>query len=218
MGELMSALTNSLSERGAEIHFESRFEIPEVITTPIVLATSAWQASELLKSARPKLATKLAHVESLPLLSVTCFFKHGNKDLRGFGCLFPRRQKFHSLGVLFNDCIFAGRARAGIRSETWILGGAHNRDIAAVSDDEILRRILQDRGRLGGDDVPPLDYKIQRWTRALPHYTCDWAKHLEDVHDDPPIYLHGNYLGEIGLSRIYARSIRLAVQLKASYG
>jgi oxygen-dependent protoporphyrinogen oxidase len=91
-------------------------------------------------------------------------------------------------------------------------------DIAAVPDDEILRRIVHDRQRLGRDDSAPLDYKIQRWTRALPHYTCAWARHLENIQDDPPIYLHGNYLGEIGLSRIYARSIRLADKLKAHHG
>lgn len=216
MGELIKKLKEACVKQGVRFHFKSEFAIPEYVTSPIVIATSAWHAEKLLKSSHPEVAHKLGQCESLGLVSATCFFQGTPHDLKGFGCLFPRSQGFSSLGVLFNNCVFSGRSKA--RSETWILGGASFQDCVAESDEDILRRIMADREKMGQSGGALLDYRITRWPRALPHYTVDWEKTLKHLRIEPPFFLHGNYLGQLGLARIYLRSKQLAQEIQERYG
>lgn len=211
MGELMTALA-----RKVNVHYKSNYEMPEKLDGPLVVASSAWTAADFLRPRRPELAARLERAEALPLVSVTCFFDPKPTDPRGFGCLFPRAQGFSALGVLFNDCIFDQRSNK--RSETWILGGAGGANIAAEDDAQILARIEADRRRLSGSRDAPLDFAITRWPRAIPHYTLEWERTLLDIDPEPPLYLHGNYLGDLGLARLYGRSRKLARLIEETHG
>jgi oxygen-dependent protoporphyrinogen oxidase len=79
----------------------------------------------------------------------------------------------------------------------------------------LLEIIAKDREKLTGRKAEPLSFKITRWPRALPHYTVQWEKQLAGLEVPKLIYLHGNYLGALGLSKIYQRSIKLAARIKA---
>lgn len=216
MGELMDKLAGYLEQKGTKIHLKSAFSMPEYMTNPLVVATSAWNAADLLEKSHPAISSVLKRCESLPLIRATCFFKEASSDLKGFGCLFPREQKFSSLGVLFDSCIFSDRST--VRAESWILGGALNPSALASSDEEVIESIVSDRKRLMGSSERPLSFHISRWQRALPHYTCKWESDLEELRADPPLYLHGNYLGQIGLGQILNRSVRLASEIKGNHG
>ncbi len=216
MGELMDKLAGFLEQKGSKINLKAAFTMPDYITNPLVIATSAWNAAEILKTSHPHVSQILERCESVPLIRATCFFKESAKDLEGFGCLFPRGQKFNSLGVLFDSCIFAERSQA--RAESWILGGALNPSALAASDEEVIESIVSDRSRLMASSDRPLSFHISRWQRALPHYTCEWEAELADLKPEPPLYLHGNYLGQIGLSQILNRSVQLAAQIKGNHG
>ncbi len=215
MGALMAALVRKLRESGAEIIYDKEFELKN-LDHPVVIASNAWGAAEIVKDCCPELSEKLRHCESLGLVSATLFFEPSEKDLKGFGCLFPTSQGFRSSGVVFNNCVFENRA--DLRSETWILGGALQPGLVALSDEEILALILKDREKLNGKAVEPVEVKITRWPRAIPHYTIQWEKILRNLEVPRPLFLHGNYLGGIGLSKIHQRSIKLAAQLKELYG
>lgn len=216
MGQLMAALLLRLEAEGVTVQFDTEFKFEGTLTRPTVLCTSAWAAAELTKELDPRLSEQLRHCESLPLISTTCFFESRAQDLQGFGCLFPQSQGFHHSGVVFNDCVFVGRSSK--RSETWIAGGALKLDVASMSDDQIRAQIVKDRAKLTGQEVEPLALHVHRWPRAIPHYTIQWEKVLRDLHVPRPLYLHGNYLGALGLSRIHQSSIKLAEQIRDLYG
>lgn len=205
MGALVRALENHLASRGVKIH---RGETVEDYREGVqVWATPAWQAA--------KLYPELGEVESLGLVTVTLFYQN-RPPLAGFGCLFPRSEKVRSLGVLWNPCIFEGRS--SVHSETWILGGASDPEILDKSDNEVLRVIEEDRSRLFGLRESSLQSEITRWPKALPHYTLEWEKALETLRPKKRIYLHGNYLGRIGLSQILERSKLLAEKIALEAG
>jgi oxygen-dependent protoporphyrinogen oxidase len=107
-------------------------------------------------------------------------------------------------------------------SEAWILGGArvHDRkDFLAMSDHQVLNTLLEKRKLLFKEqsrnilsDV--LDVKITRWERAFPHYTVQLESLLQNLNSNPRnIFLHGNYLGQLGLTKILSQSAQLAEQL-----
>lgn len=216
MGELIDKLAGFLEQKGCEIRLKETFNMPEFITTPLVIATSAWNAAEILKTSHPAVSEVLQTCEALPLVRAVCFFKETASDLKGFGCLFPQSQGFNSLGVLFESCVFQDRSK--VRSESWIIGGSRNPTVVALHDHEILETIRVDRERLMGKSEAPVSFHFTRWQRALPHYTCEWEQALQTLKVDPPLYLHGNYLGHIGLGQILNRSAKLAQQIKDNYG
>jgi len=216
MGQLIIALSEYLVSEGVRFEYGQKFGLDSEPRTPTVLATSAWAAGEILATAYPELSQQLGRCESLPLISVTAFFPHQEGELKGFGCLFPEAQGFRSLGVLFNDCIFEGRSK--LRSETWIFGGALNPAVMELSDEQLKANLLTDREHLMNKATSPLSLHITRWPRALPHYTVDWEKSLRELNVPAPLYLHGNYLGDLGLARILKRSKSLALTIRNQYG
>ncbi len=216
MGSLMSALAEDLVTKGALFQFRTGFKMPEFITTPTVICTSAWNAAEIFQMTHPQFSQILKQCESVSLVRVTCFFKPADTDLDGYGCLFPVQQRFHSLGVLFDSCIFPNRSQ--LRAESWILGGAQYPEIGAWSDEQVIESIVADRKRMLGDESRPVSYNITRWPRAIPHYTTKWEAALKTLRVTPPLYLHGNYLGSLGLGRMLNRSVKLAAEIKENYG
>lgn len=207
MGQLITQLEDWLRKEGVSIKTEETFKLSkESPEEAVVIATSVFDLNFVIESIN-------LEVESLPLVSATLFFEKSDKDIEGFGCLFPRSEGFYSLGVLFNSSVFENRS--SLRSETWILGGAFRKDVCRFSDDEILRQIKEDRKRLYGiDDFKgPEDFSVQRWEKALPHIDGKLEKQLEDLKLPPGVYLSGNYLGRIGLAQIVSRNRGLAEQI-----
>lgn len=203
MQQLIDGLVDYLRAKGVHISFS------EVLSSngndPTVVCLSASAAAEYLANASSDLARELAHVEMLSLLTATCFFDKGAATLKGFGCLFPRDQGFRARGVLFNDCIFEGRGPA--RGETWIFGGALDPDVVDLNDEEITGTILADRARFYRKQDNPVAVHIKRWPNALPHYSVDLERILGKLREPPPnLALVGNYLGRIGLAKIFERA------------
>ncbi len=219
MGPLMNEIAEKLRSRGVQIQTGSSWS-PELQASieakgaAIVIATSASTAAEILAQIPQayKITQILSQIEMLPVVTVTAFPDPANQVIRGFGVLFSRLSPMKALGVLFNEFIFPrGFARP---AETWILGGASRPDIIQASDREVLQIISQDRAQLMGTPGDIQDYRITRWPKAFPHYTVGLEQQLNELKlyesELRGIYLHGNYLGRLGLTRILERSGELA--------
>lgn len=207
MQQLIDVLADYLRHAGVEFSLNQ----PARATSgePTVLCTSASAAAAYLSAIAPDLSHQLRTIEMLPLLTATSFYSASPKRLKGFGCLFPRGQGFRALGVLFNSFIFAGRGPA--HSETWIFGGALDREVLQQDDNTLRAMIGGERERLYGCHEEPLATHLTRWPEALPHYSIELERVLKTVPPIPPqIGLVGNYLGRIGLTGIIERAARVA--------
>ncbi|MEQ1875792.1 MAG: FAD-dependent oxidoreductase [Bdellovibrionia bacterium] len=162
----------------------------------VIYCGSARGAAEWLREAAPVTARALSKIDVRPVTTITAFFEPHAADVTGFGILFPRDQDFQALGVLFNGHIFEGRS--ALRSETWIYSGV----------DAGLESVISDRKKLGGWGNP-IEFEITRWPHAIPHYTVDLEALLRTGIELPPnIKLVGNYLGDLGLTKILDRAKR----------
>lgn len=199
MQSWIKGLEQWLHKHGVKIEYNHAVK-PEALTHGLwILATSASASARLLESSSRRSSELLKQVEMLPVMTVTLFFSQREK-LKGFGVLFPETEKFQSLGVLFNHDIFAGRS--DFQSETWILGGAHNKSIMNQTDEQILDLIQQDRKRIFSGENKLMHHTITRWPEALPHYTVELENLLPQLELPSNVHLVGNYLGGIGLSQI----------------
>lgn len=214
MGALMQDLHSLLEKKGVQFFF--RQEAPlDGKYDHLVVATSAREACEVLKKINTPQALEnaglLSQIEMCSLLTATCFFKKAPKKYQGFGILFPRSEKVRALGILMNNFIFS-RGQTG-HSETWIFGGALDGDVLNLADSEIQIEIQNARARALEDSEEIIEVKITRWKQALPHYTIEHEKNIAQLKPMKTVTLHGNYLGQIGLSRILEKSEEIANQL-----
>lgn len=215
----MQQLIDGLCEylKGAGVEFVFNQQAPANPDEPTVVCLSAPAASEYLADPAPNVGEALREVEMLSLVTATCFYAPEAVRLKGFGCLFPNDQGFRARGVLFNDCIFDGRGPA--HAETWIFGGALDREILNLSDQEFAQLIADERRRFYAHSDEALDIHITRWPNALPHYSIDLERMLMDLPPPPSgVALVGNYLGRIGLAKILERAAVVAEDMQRKYG
>lgn len=206
MAAFLSALHARLVELQVPVHCGVKRETFE----KGVLSVYCGPAAEAPGLPRP--------IETVPLVTATLFFPPDERLEPGFGTLFPPNERFWSLGVLYNHCIFEGRGD-GI-SETWIAGGALNPSAVGLSDQAITEKILIDRARLHGLEaaVQPLSVSITKWERAIPHYTVELEELIGTGFFKPDprsdVLFFGNYQGALGLTKILERARDFARELK----
>lgn len=205
--QLIDGLREYLEHAGVEFLFDHDDKV--VAGEPAIICTSALGAAECLTDVAPQLSQSLRQIEMMPVVTATCQYEPVAARLKGFGCLFPRSEGFRSRGVLFNECIFAGRGPA--HSETWILGGALDPEIVRLSDQELIKVIAGERARLYDETDEPIGIHLTSWPKALPHYSIDLERILTELPAPPRnVALVGNYLGRIGLAKLIERAAFVA--------
>lgn len=206
MGEFVSALERKLRDQGVRVELNSHYQIKD-LSIPHVVCVSAAVAPKIIAPVAPEAAELLSRVEVLPVLRTTVFFEKPRFKLVGFGALFPEDQQYRVLGILSNTYIFENRGP--LYNESWIFGGAHSPEMLNKSNDEILAQIQSERTRIFGATDKIVDYRIHPWPQALPHYTLEHQKILKELKLPRNLYLNGNYMGAIGLSKMLVYSQEL---------
>ncbi len=149
---------------------------------------------------------------SLPVSKTTLFFdSHVQRETpRAFGVLFPRVEKRPFLGVLLDTKIFSRENK--FYSESWISNETFS-DFNKAQDN-----ILKERFFVFKSKTEPLSGHSKSWQKALPLYGDELNRFLLDrwplMRRDlakSGIYVHGNYLGHLGLSRLILESKNMAV-------
>ena len=221
MIEFVDKLQSYLKLNGVKFTLSQEANVFKEVNRPTVLALPAYEARALLEVIEPELSSYLAGVDYLPVITANIFFNQSNISLEGFGCLFAPEESNLVLGVLINQSIFENRTK-NAASENWIMGGAfvqNRKEFIAKSDHEVIELALAKRRLLKPTEMSEvIDAKITRWPKAFPAYTLELEMLLPKLKPhNKNIFLHGNYLGDLGLTKILDRSARLAEQIKADY-
>jgi oxygen-dependent protoporphyrinogen oxidase len=211
MQQLIDALERRLRERGVRIRLNAAATLNGSV--PAVICTSARDAAGCLRDAAPVASQALSTIDMLPLARITAFLPGRGAQLRGRGTLFPRGGGIRALGVLCDSAIFPGRE--GQYCESWIYGGAGDRDVVGLSDEELVATMSRDRQALCGQSPTPAAQLVHRWRAALPHYDLQ----LESVRDSglvlpPGVFLVGNYVGGIGVTMLLEQAAAVAGRIR----
>ena len=185
-------------------------------TKPTVWAVNLASLQKLYSERVFQLPSEITKTKTASLSTVTLMFENQNLNKQGFGCLFPRTQDFHCLGVLFNHNIFKGRVPKG-SSETWILND-EKMDFSAMSHSALLRYILSDRYQLTGAWTIPDFTKVFQWPDSIPVYDKNLKEFIKalDSQKRKDLFI-GNYLGRLGLSGILTRARANGEKIKEGY-
>ncbi len=230
LGSIMSQLQSHLEKKNVQFHLGQDFNF-ETDFDYTVIATSFFDAEKILENREKTESSEallqnidcLKKIEALPLVTTTCFLQKSPEKYNGFGVLFPKAEKIQALGVLMNTFIFdrnksfTENSESSYYSETWIMGGANQPKLFEASDSEIQKMIYENRKKVFQDEQPVLEFKINRWPKALPHYTVELENLISKIQPMPRLVLHGNYLGSIGLSRLLEKSQKIALQMHQEF-
>ncbi len=210
MQALTIKLKNYLEKNGVTFHFAKSFSVDdhEEKMLPSVFCGSLAAAQDFLKGIVS--CPSFFHLKMIPVSTSTLFFEKKIPQ-QSFGLLYPRCEKRLFLGTLLNSYVYPTRYTQ--HSETWIRS-------EIKSEEATLKEIYQERLDIFQESNTALMSLQTNWKQGLPYYnleleaflTKEWPKVKLDL-EKRRIFLHGNYLGQLGLSQILIRSQNLAHEL-----
>lgn len=216
MQKLITALQEKIIAQGVRLNLSSAVSSVHLQKPGkgfCLIAVPPPAAAELLKERHSELSAKLGKIETLPLVSVT-LFKKKSAELRGFGCLFPRDQGFRALGVILNAGLFHDANNTD--SERWIFGGATDRAVTELSEQELLALAVEESQKLHGHKVELLGSAVKIWPQAVPYYNLELERIMSDLRKPQSDFmLFGNYNGQLGLSQILRAASQLPKKLES---
>eukprot|EP00814_Leptocylindrus_danicus_P003939 CAMPEP_0116041098 /NCGR_PEP_ID=MMETSP0321-20121206/24804_1 /TAXON_ID=163516 /ORGANISM="Leptocylindrus danicus var. danicus, Strain B650" /LENGTH=495 /DNA_ID=CAMNT_0003521143 /DNA_START=227 /DNA_END=1714 /DNA_ORIENTATION=- len=193
-------------------YYLATFDTPDgtkqVKAKSVCLTSPTRVTCEIAKDLIPA-AERLSEVYSPPVASVTMAYKKewfkelpgGTKEkpLRGFGHLLPRSMNVRSLGTIWSSSLFPNRAPEGWELMLTYIGGARDRGIADLSEEEIFDQCDADNHKILLKEGAPEGKRIgiRVWQQAIPQYRRGHLEILSELERDeakaPGLYLGGNY-------------------------
>jgi oxygen-dependent protoporphyrinogen oxidase len=152
----------------------------------VVLSCDARASARLLRPLAPQVADELDAIPIPPLAVVGLGYDSPRSVAafpHGFGVLVPRGEGYRSLGVLFDDQLFPGRAPEGRRLVRVMLGGAVDPEAARLPEEELVRTAAGDCARLFGLPDAPSSYELVRWEESIPQYELGHLARVRRIDD-----------------------------------
>ncbi len=172
----------------------------------VVLACPAHAGAGLLHDLSPALGKLAAQIPYAPLAVVCLGYARAQvaHPLDGFGFLVPRGEGLRMLGALWTSTIFPERAPEGQVLVRVMVGGARDRKVQAVPDEELLREVAAEVARVLGADGEPAFSRVFRHARAIPQYVLGHAAMLRQVEAQlaelPGLFISGNAYRGVGVN------------------
>ena len=236
MGHIVEKLTEQISEsirKDSNVISINRTNQQWVLETnagseiadAVVLATSAQNAAKLLTSVSPTTSSRLSDIEHASVSLVSFAFKNSDinipKDQSGF--LVPR-----STGMLMTACSFSGNKWAHLNdgSQTLIRvssGRIDDQRHDTLSDEELVKHLIDDLAVTLGLDSQPLEFRLTRWPKALAQFKIGHLQRMEGTIDlladeAPGVFISGSYHFGVGIPASVRSGNEAAVSVIEKFG
>jgi protoporphyrinogen/coproporphyrinogen III oxidase len=150
----------------------------------VLMAVPAPRAVPILESLDERLAGPVGEIPTAPLTVVALAYDADAMGgaPHGFGFLVPRGTGPRTLGCLWDSSIFPGRAPEGKVLLRAMIGGAHDPEANALSDEELERIVRRDLNTIMGLSAEPLFVREYRWRLGIGQYTVGHRARLDRIH------------------------------------
>ena len=236
MGHIVEKLTEQVSEsirKDSNVSSINRTDKQWVLETiagaeiadAVVLASSAQNAAKLLTSVSPTTSSRLSDIEHASVSLVSFAFNNSDinipKDQSGF--LVPR-----STGMLMTACSFSGNKWAHLNdgSQTLIRvssGRIDDQRHDTLSDEELVKHLIDDLAVTLGLDSQPLEFRVTRWPKALAQFKIGHLQRMEGTIDlladeAPGVFISGSYHFGVGIPASVRSGNEAAVSVIEKFG
>lgn len=217
--------------------FELSYETPEgtklIQSKTVALTVPSYVAADLFKDDIPETSNALNSFDYPPVAAVTITYPESailedrldeNGNLPGFGQLHPRTQGITTLGTIYSSSLFPGRVGKGDVLLLCYFGGALNRKVTEMTDEEIIAQVDVDlKNMLIKQNAPaPTKVAVRVWQRAIPQFNIG---HLDQVKAAEygisqkgweGLFLGGNYVSGVALGKCIEYGYTFADKIAAS--
>jgi oxygen-dependent protoporphyrinogen oxidase len=172
----------------------------------LVLAVPAYVASGLVSSLDNRLSELLDGIPYSSSMTVSLGFDERVKAAlpAGFGFLVPRKERRRMLACTFVHAKFNHRAPEGKAMLRCFLGGARDRNVLELGDEEVVDLVRRELKEILNFTDEPLFFRVHRWPASMAQYPVGHGGRVsaieERIQDLPGLYLAGNAYSGIGIS------------------
>ena len=172
----------------------------------VIVATPAWAAAEFLRPVDAALSEELEQIPYSSSATINLVYDGADLDPlpEGFGFLVPAIESRTILACTFLHRKFPGRTALGKSVLRAFVGGAHNSDLLAETDEVLVELVRRDLMEILQISAEPEVVEVQRWPRAMAQYSVGHHERLERigarVAELPGMHLVGNAYDGIGIS------------------
>jgi len=207
----------------------------------VAMTVPAWVLADLVKDTAPSTSAALNKFDYPPVGAVTVAYpvsavrddrKAADGSVPGFGQLHPRSQGVTTLGTIYSSSLFPGRAPDGEILLLNYIGGATNRGITKMTQEQLVQQVDKDlRTMLIKPDAPaPRTVGVRVWPRAIPQFNVGHLDVLEEAKQGlqqaglDGMLLGGNYVCGVALGKCvesgyeFAKEVSTYVKEKAAVG
>ena len=185
----------------------------------IILASPAYAVSPLIAHLAPHLGILLNEIDYPPIGVAYLGYQNNQfaKPIEGFGGLIPSKENRRILGIIYSSSNFAGRAPDGHTLLTVLMGGARNRAVATMPEEEIATVAESEVQALLSPRGGPVFRRARLWKHAIPQYNVGYTKVLTALEEAEReyigLYFLGNYRGGISMGACIRNATELAHSL-----
>ncbi|MHB8541588.1 MAG: protoporphyrinogen oxidase [Candidatus Acidiferrales bacterium] len=211
---------DSAGESGWTIHYSGRRagtrEAESLHASAIVIATSAYEAAQLVRGFAERLSATLAGIPYAPIAVVAEGYsrEHVGHALNGFGFLVPRKEGLRTLGTVWNSSLFPNRAPEGMVTITSFIGGAMDRHVVEMDEGQIADQVRREIGKVLRITGTPVARQVWRYAKALPQYNLGHAQRVNAIRSELDqhrgIFIAGNYLEGPSIGSCISQGFRTA--------
>jgi oxygen-dependent protoporphyrinogen oxidase len=192
---------------------------PNIDAKKVIVACTAYRASDLIRSFDDSLATMLGEIEHPHVSVVSLAFKQTDvrHPLDGFGYLVPSNQQRDILGCIFSSTLWEDRAPKDEVLLTIMVGGSKRPEMADWTDEQIIAAAEKEVQETLGIGSASVFQHVTRWQKAIPQYHLGHYKIIQAIEAfeqrNPNLHLLSNYRGGIAIGSCVTNATELAKRL-----
>jgi protoporphyrinogen/coproporphyrinogen III oxidase len=171
----------------------------------IVCTIPGYAAAPLLRPHSEALATMLEEIEYASAATVNMTFRE--TDLASvppsFGFVVPVIERRKIIAGSFSSLKYTGRAPAGMVLVRAFLGGALQKDMMTLDDNELITAATEEFAALLGVKAAPTMTHVRRWPRSMPQYAVGHLQRAAAIEQEAARLHHfalaGAFLRGVGI-------------------
>ena len=202
LGDLVTALTQRLTEQGVELQLGKRVEALRVRSHElgrwmydlilhdgsalsaegVVLATPAYVSADLLRPLTPIAGGVLDLIPYTSTATIAMTFPRAMvRGVEGFGFIVPRAEQRDLIAATWTSLKWPHRAPADQLLVRGYVGGVGREEILQLDDAALTSKVRAELAALCGISVEPTYTEVNRWWKAMPQYTIGHLDRLAQL-------------------------------------
>ena len=192
-------------DKTPEGHWAVRTKNETLLFDAVIAATSATDASKLLRDSMPVLAEKLGKIDHEGTAIATFAFDSAQikQEFRGMGFVVPKIEQSPILAGSFSSVKYEHRAPRDKFLIRVFAGGARAPELAVMPEEQLAPLLLKELRKIISIEGEPLFTTVAHWANTMPQYNVGHRERIQEIEslvsEETSLALAGNAFQGVGI-------------------